>query len=378
MMNKVQITTLITKLENAEEGHPEFDFRTIYIVNDPEFNKKDLTSIVGGRRYIPTTGDKLYLTPGCNIPRFKVKRFCLDHDVALVKYKEKANAVFIGPESIQDLIVQDYYGSYAIPKDHFLKYLDRVVGSGDPRYMDLITAIKNSERDDVYVNAGVYNTLQAKTYFGIKLYKNDPLDKDEATRSKIELSIHSLENLKMLESYYKDVRVYNQDDMLKLLNTGGVMNAEMHESIKRLFESTDNQNTKLAMEAMANCDFEKSCVPLLLLIKQYGQKIYQSGNRNHVNFKALCKFFNIEDITRISLDTIINSLCAKKLLSQSNLELLMPLAAEQMKKNSQLEHFKVAEVDVSEEVKTAVSENILETTNVEIVGDPEEEITPNI
>lgn len=379
MMKHVQITTFIDGLHDAPEGHPMFTFRTIYTINEPGFNKQDLTSVVGGRKYHPTAGDKIYLTPGCNVPRFKVKQFCQNNNVALVKYKERANAIFIGPDSIQDKIVTTDYGTYPVPKDHFLKFLDKVVESTDPRYLPLIESIQKSENDIVYVITGVYNTLQNKTHFGIKLYKNNPLDKDESTYHYLPSHIASFEDLKELEAYSNDPRYYNQDDMLKLLNTGGTMTEEMYHSIKRLFESTDVQNTKLAMEAMANCDFEKSSVPLLLLVKEFSSKIQNSGNIHHVNFKSLLKFFNITDVQNITLDTIINSLKAKKLLSPSNLHILMPLAMEQMKKDSHLKHFSVVEVDVTDEVKEALKENILQDPTVEVVlNEPEEEINPHL
>ena len=54
----------------------------------------------------------------------------------------------------------------------------------------------------------------------------------------------------------------------------------------------------------------------------------------------------------------------------------MPLAMEEMSSDSNLDHFKVTAVDVSDEVKQALKENILEPPVSEIVEEPAEDITP--
>lgn len=372
-MNNITYTAIFIKaLNDKEGGYPQFHYNKIHVTAN-DFKIKDVASITTGRQYRPTAGDKIYLTTGCNIPRFKVKQFCQDHKVALVKYKERATAIFVGPESVEPLFRQGD-GVRIVPKDMFLKFVDRVIGNSDPRYLPTIEDVKKSEFDSVFMEPSVYNIMQNKTFFGIKL-----CDGKDVAYSYMPHYINNEDNLKLFEVLCTDPKVYNQDDMLKLLNTAGPMTEDMYHSIKRLFESTDVQNTKLAMEAMANCDFEKSAVPLLLLIREFGKKIEESGNKHHVNFKSLCRFFSIQDVENVNLDLIINSLKAKKLLSPSNLKILMPEAMKQAAKDAKLKHFTVKAMDVSDEVKEALKENTIEEANVDIIDEPAEyeEINPN-
>jgi hypothetical protein len=157
-----------------------------------------------------------------------------------------------------------------------------------------------------------------------------------------------------------DPLLKHQDEMLKQLNTGSVLDEEMYTQIHRLFESSDKENTKLAMEAMANCDFQKSAVYLLLLVKKYGEKIYNSGNRHHVNFKSLLKYFQLTNITNISVDEMIDSLRHQKLLSIDNLNRLMPLAMEVIRESGDMDNIKVKDVELSLEAEQAIAENILD------------------
>ncbi|MBK7819406.1 MAG: hypothetical protein IPJ60_19095 [Sphingobacteriaceae bacterium] len=173
--------------------------------------------------------------------------------------------------------------------------------------------------------------------------------------------------------------MYHQDGMLSLLNTGTIMNEDMYRETAKLFESSDNTNTVLAMEAMANCDFQKSAVYLLLLIRENSTKIYNSSNRNHVNFKSLLRYFNITayTLTRLSVDDLLNSLRAQKLLSLTNLNMLMPLIMETVKEKGDMQHIKVKDVELSNEALTSIAENILEPLEIP-TPEPTQDLQPDL
>jgi hypothetical protein len=172
-----------------------------------------------------------------------------------------------------------------------------------------------------------------------------------------------------------DNQLYNQDEILRRINIGNVMGEKEYVSIQRMLKSTDRENLKLGMEAMANCDYEKSCVYLLLLMKDYGDKMYGSPTSSHVNFKSLLKFFSVTNINNFDLDDVIRTLLSRKLLNRANLDRLMPLAIEQMKENADTDYFLPADVAMTDEIKQGLSENILDRDcNVEIVEDTQEQL----
>lgn len=356
-----------------DKGYPEFQYKVIHYL------KGKVNDINPTGKYDPKPGDKIYFMPGCTVPRFKMKQFCEAYKVALVKYKDKANAVFAGPSSLEAMFKEGCISMYhGASKKIFQTFVTRVLGDSDPRYAKFLEDLNSTEEDCVLMTYQVYSDLKYKNFFSIPLYKDNAEESSErySTYDYTDKLVWEEKNVNLLKSMSASGNIYSQDDLLRLLNTGGIMDLEMYESIKRLFDSSDVSNTKLAMEAMANCDFEKSCVYLLLLIKQYGSKMRNSGNIHHVNFKSMLSFFDIEDASSVDLDDIVNCLRSKKLLSPTNLRILMPLAMEQMSKDSNLDHFKVVAVDVSDGVKQALKENILEPPTSEVVEEPTEVITP--
>ena len=310
---------------------------------------EEITPLVVSGEYTPVKGDRLWFYPGCDIPRFKVKQFCQNNDVAVVKYKEKSSVRFIGPETIKNMVIN--HGRYCISRVEFLTWFESIMCND---YLQLKADIINSPSEIIYMQYAVYKPFSDRDVFGKNIIGEEKVDYNYITYIKDETSYLSIVDM------MNDPLLKHQDEMLKQLNTGSVLDEEMYTQIHRLFESSDKENTKLAMEAMANCDFQKSAVYLLLLVKKYGEKIYNSGNRHHVNFKSLLKYFQLTNITNISVDEMIDSLRHQKLLSIDNLNRLMPLAMEVIRESGDMDNIKVKDVELSLEAEQAIAENILD------------------
>jgi hypothetical protein len=333
-------------IHNMDENTRLINFTQKYLF---EGDGKTLLSFSASPRYTPTKGDRLWFYPGCDIPRFKVKQFCIKNDVAVVKYKEKSSVRFMGPDTIKDMILA--FNGRIVPKDHFLNWLDGILCNA---YMELKDSVAKSQADFVYVYGGAMGSFCKKDLFGTKVL----YPRTDTAQYGYERYVEP-ESFQQLSEMINDTGLKSQDDMLSLLNTGVEMDLEMYTEIHRLFESTDKENTKLAMEALANCDFQKSAVYLLLLLKEYGSKISDSGNKHHVNFKSLIKYFQITNLENISVDDMINALRYQKLLSVDNLNRLMPLAMDKIRESGDMENIKIKDVELSPEAELSVSESIL-------------------
>lgn len=357
-------------IESFESVKRKINWEARKIIESSTTDLKD--AIKPPQKYVPQKGDKLWFYPGCDIPRFKVKQFCLDNKVAVVKYKEKATVRFIGPEIFKTLIESKW--AYYVEKKQFLDWLDTVICNAWIPLRDAITACP---ADRVYFNYYALNSFCGSN-FGPKAIANSYTEFE----SQYIYMFNDEESYQHSMDLLVDPLVRHQDDLLSLLNTGTIMTEEMYDNIQRLFKSNDTENTKLAMEAMANCDFQKSAVYLLLLLKEYGMKMYNSGNKHHVNFKALLKYFQISNLTSISLDDILNSLRHQKLLSVDNLNMLMPQAMEQIKKQGEMQNIKIKDVELTPEMEQSIAENILDPQLEHSVEDaqsiPEEDIAQNL
>lgn len=311
---------------------------------------------VKARTYSPNSGDKLYLYPGCDIPRFKMKSFCEQHKVALVKTKPRAKVCFVGEKTVKDMYTERYLYQYGVD------YLND--------WMDANDSVRDwsSVRQAIKGHKYVYGTTSISTYIvdtvsmWIKPYKG----KEEGTY------VTALIDPPKAMEIFSNPDLYFQDEILRRINSGTVLDEEMYENLRNMLGSSDNENARLAMETMANCDYEKCSVYLLLLMREFGEKIQGQSSRHHVNFKSLLKFFNVRFLTSLTVDCIVDALLKKKLLNQSNLDMLMKMAHEKVSMSGNSTHFKVESLQLSTEIIKGLEENILDV-KIEPKKDPEDD-----
>ena len=351
MLDKLKTTIFVKETPN---GGSFYDVRKYYECDDSMHN---IPNVISTDEYTPTKDDKIYFYPECNIPRFKIKQFCEKYNVSIVKYPDKANVKIAGPNTLKSFI--EGLSLKEISKNDFVNYLRKYTLADVSEIVEVV----NSQF--VYM---LYHTANKYDNLGGKLktdYKHKVLIKRDCEEKFINL--------------LNDTNVFDEKEILKRLNTGSVMNHEQYISIQRLFNSKDTENHKLALEMMANCDFEKSSVYLLLLMYNFGNCIYNAPNRTHVNFKSLLKFFAITEVRRIDLDDIVLRLIQRRLLSAQNLNILMPLLKEHLEDGGKSEYVKIKEIEVTEDVLTGLEDNILdEEHDTTIVEYTDEELNPHL
>jgi hypothetical protein len=117
-------------------------------------------------------------------------------------------------------------------------------------------------------------------------YNNDAFNINgfELDTNNCNIKFCSQEDYNMLRDLFVNKNVYMQDDLLKILNQDVVIDTEMYKQLNSMLENGETSNVKIAMEIMANSDYEKSAPYLLLLFMNHGYRIWDSGFRNHVNF----------------------------------------------------------------------------------------------
>jgi hypothetical protein len=309
------------------------------------------------KEYIPKKGDKLFFLPGCTIPRFKMKKFCEQYGTAMVKYQTSATALFIGADSLQELIRSA--PSYTISKSTVLPYFERFDH-------EIAERIKSTDSDKVYMSGeNVVNALR-------DLYNQAP--SWSPTYDYNAIMFNNLHALDTFVNIRDSENIYNQADIARKLNSGAEMTKEQYESIQRLLESTDTSNHKVAVEIMSNCDFERSAGFLLLLISKHGETIHYCPTSGHVNFKSLKKFFNIKYTSALQFPGVVQILLDKKLMNQENLDLLLPLVTENIKNTVGINHFIPSSFTYSDEIYKGLEENILDKDNDTIIVPEETEV----
>lgn len=121
---------------------------------------------------------------------------------------------------------------------------------------------------------------------------------------------------------------YNTQDLLRYLNkTNQVIDKAKYEELRKLGESRDESHLVIMMELMANCNYEKSYLYLLLLLKEFSYKFWDTRARHHVNFKSLLDYLELSDMYwryyNLDLFKLSNTLKNKGMFTKENAEILM-------------------------------------------------------
>ena len=116
-----------------------------------------LDTFVNSKGYVPTKGDTIYLLPGVNIPRMKLKDLALNLGIRVVRDPEKANVVFSGKSSVGKLTTSNWY--YFADANTILENVKKLCS--DQYYIDkLETAISSTGAEKVCSNwSDMRNTL---------------------------------------------------------------------------------------------------------------------------------------------------------------------------------------------------------------------------
>ena len=347
-------------------------FDIVRVIDKLDKTKTDLINgLLPNKEYVSVKGDKLFFISGCNVPRFKVKKFCETYGTALVKYKDKANVKFIGFDCVDKLLVPVY--EYVFDKQDVIKHLKKY--DNGLTYVNLISAIQISESPYVNVGGGVWKNWREKQNT-VNDFRNCTQCSDDFKPEFLFQSQQDCDLFKFIES---DPQIYNQNEILKRINTGGIIDRDMYKTLQKMFTSEDVANHQLAMEAVANSDYVRSNIYLLLLIQQFFTQIRSSRNLNHVNFKSLLKFFNIDIEKQLTLDDITRVLIEKGMLNKSNLDILVVEAGKQLKVTKiRSNYFEANGVKIKDEIKEIIKTNELDCKFDTEIYDDSEILNPKI
>jgi hypothetical protein len=366
MINKEQCI-YIEKIPIKDNNyHNTLEYKSVEV-----FNESPSLKILKGL-YVPVAKDRLYIFPDCNIPRFKVKGFCEANNLSVAKFKDTANIWFTNEDNIKGSYFEKFDYTASITKRAMLKYLAEVkIRYNGNELSELIRDIENSQANFVLINRSFL--YQIKNYGAFKGPKYEFLERSDLENYDDDDKVIPFdETLIECDSdsefyYFEDATqeadylilsnhgdVYDESSLVSLLNSELVMDKEIYEGIKNLFESDDSSNHKVAMESMANCDYLKSAIYLLFLVKDYKSKMYNSDMKNHINFKSFLKFFDINVKYHMSFDDIVEILIKKDIMTKECLDILMPFATEQVLGSGETTYFKATNVVPSLEVIEAM------------------------
>jgi hypothetical protein len=279
----------------------------LFIIQDTDAYLSNLdTKNFNFDEYTLQVGDDLYFFPGTSVPRYKVKEKGDEIGFKTRKTADKANVIILDNSALNKI------KSVVNNKPQELKYSDF------KKFMEYlridINDIFSQEQMDLCETT---NTIYAESSFKIlnanlrdhhstnvldtNHYNNDcdyvPNDKFNEEQKK---------SLDLLDSLSKNPNIILLDSSAVLNQiSNSYIDEKTYNRISQMFESSDPASIELAMELMANMDLKKSLFYILLLCKNYANKIRWSNTYNHSNFKSFRQ--NFSEFTKFTRDHVFNN-----------------------------------------------------------------------
>lgn len=314
--------------------------------------ENSISSFVNAQGYVPKKGDLLYLLPGVNIPRVKLKDLTLNLGIKVTRDSEKANIIFAGKSSTGKMTSSSW--SYMADANTILEFVKTVCK--DEYYIDkLETAI---------TGVGATKILASWSDMRNCLCNENKISYESTYIYEVESEY--LETYKNIQG--KDV--YDESELIANINgdDSTVIDEEVYQQLKNMFESSDDDNHVLAMEIMANSHYEKSVLYLQMLLSDYQYQINNSNTKNHVNFKSMLSYFNWapRDISSRSADDIIKKIDKKKLITIDMIKRLYAEYQDSIHRNIHYDDvFEIKEVTIKQEYLDKLNLSSLNLINPE-------------
>ena len=325
----------------------------------------NIPDFVNAKKYVPKQGDMIYLLPGVNIPRVKLKDLALNLGIRVVRDPEKANVIFSGKSSMGKMTASSWY--YIADAEVILNNVKEICK--DEYYIEkLETALVASGATKICSDwSDMRNCLSRNANH----YDNG--------------YIYAIEE-EYTEAYngMQGKPVYDESELITNINgdDSTIIDEEVYQQLGSMFESSDSDNHILAMEIMANSHYERSILYLQMLLSNYSHQMSNSHTKNHVNFKSMLGYFNwtARYIGSRSAEQIISIIDEKDLLTIDMIKRLYKEYTHSIYGNiNYSDVFEVKEVTIKQEYLDKLNLSSLNLINPEVeenleVTEPEDEI----
>jgi hypothetical protein len=283
--------------------------------SSPENYVRDKIKQISSDKDIDMQNCKIHFLHHCTVPRNKIKDFCDANKIKVTRDVSKADYLIFSDQTISKSFDRNWY--YKITTAEFINYLNsgrthsRITNE---QYDYILDEINNSEyKDKVLVD------------YSVMRFINDVIRDSSGVPTKLSSEgFYYSDDDKICEiiNTLETNNFVHQDYILQKLNSSNVIDEAVYKSLTSLLESTDESNQCIAMEIMANSDYNKSAYHLLLLFRDYQSKFFYSKFKNHVNFKALMNYFSVTLNRYLSDDDIISKMKSKKLFTKKYYDLM--------------------------------------------------------
>lgn len=350
---------VIDKIPIISKGEVDFTFSYKML---KETSESASLSLKKNKRYKPQSKDRLYFYQDCNVPRYKVRDWGAKNNVSITIKIDNATASFCTDDILLKYRESVTYVTYN--KNAFINWVKDNYDESQDNIKEFLTVLESyTDNENIlierYINSEIVHCLTYNyynknlSYYGFKsdFAQHDINDSLYSYTYFHMLDEQDYEDLKKLEN---DPNLYHQDDIFALITDGStVIDTEMFENLRTMFNSVNINDKVLALEIVANCNIVESLHYVMLLLKEFNSVICNLKESNHINFKSLLEYigFDKRNLYQINEDIIIQCLMDKNLLTMPILKECATAVKNEWIAQGRSKYFVVDTITVSDEIK---------------------------
>lgn len=330
---------------------------------------------ISDNSYVPADKDKLFFLPGTSVPRIKLKDLATDRGIKTTRKIEDAHAIFASRGSLNKLTENEWLYSYKT--DDFKNFMEGVKPFMDDfDYGKIETALEFYTEDYIISD-----------YNGNRLMTDEDLSFNIPTHPDMD---HGSNRFLKIKEGKEDVckalltgglaTIYDESAILEHVNGDNAVTitTDVYNNLNMMFDSTDTDNHILAMEIMANSNYNDSLLFIQMLFMNHYSKMESLKEKNHVNFKSLLAYLGKTIQGMYSdMDTIMHSLRDNGRLTEENIETLLIHEAEKnLNISGSYNYFKIKSITLDPEYLKELNSNYTFEVqkDIDIVIEEEEEV----
>ena len=375
-MLNLQHTLEINRVYSSNNRGQEITGAYVHLNKDGttfEYDPADIPKLPIKKEYSPNPGDVLYIGPGCNIPRIKLRDLLLDNHAKTTNDVTKATHIFV--DTTFQKMVSSFW-SNTVSKAQLLQFSELLYKHDDleeSEHVVLESLIKDlPDNEQINVASHVQYEIQRRSS---DIYKGTPIIKNPDSSSSyinhvkednVDSWKHIMDNLDKVYDYKCLIAHINAEDSITI-------DEKVFQQLSSMFESEDKDNHVLAMEIMANSNYLESLMYLEILFVDHGYKINDSATKRHVNFKSLVDFLgkNLNYLGSTSSHSVIDSLIEKDVLTLDSIKYIFNKYKDDFYHSS--DHFEVKQITLSDKLAKILNVNYIETVREDYVPEVIEE-----
>ena len=276
-------------------------------------------------------GDVLFYAPDLSIPRFKLKSITEQLGVSATRDSEKADYIIINTYkkhvSMQNLSTQQvqfvHCQQLIDPAEHrnFISTIENESECYDQEFIELYRK---------YVSMGYEFIISSEDCNSVQKYHNNKTGKYHWYAYGLnEINILYLKSPKLLS------KLRSQDSLTPLVNQDSIIvTDEKFKDLDRMLKSRDEDNVIIAMEIMANSNYDESILNNYLLLTSNIRRISELRESGHKNFKGFVEYYGLDikhirsNISNTDVDFIITFLKNKGKLTQESMNKVLAYYAD--------------------------------------------------